>query len=204
MPSTSSFHRTLAKKKRSGPTHREVMEKRHAKRRKSEKKNLMTKKMKALEEYQRLSKIEYESKKTTAMNIMELVEEIKERIPDGTYLKMMDELMALNSESERRGEETHNIRRNLYETDYYYDIVGDNRNLNNEREDIINTLNENIIRVDNIINDIDRNISTNRNIVDNTVRDGWRRIGQGTWMRVENYTNIEQEDNSGTQLVDDY
>jgi len=204
MPSTSSFHRTLAKKKRSGPTHREVMEKRHAKRRKSEKKHLMAMKMKALEEYQRLPKIEYESKKTTAMNIMELVEEIKERIPDGTYLKMMDELMALNSESERRGEETHNIRRNLYETDYYYDIVGDNRNLNNEREDIINTLNENIIRVDNIINDIDRNISTNRNIVDNTVRDGWQRIGQGTWMRVENYTNIEQEDNPRTQLVDDY
>ena len=204
MPSTSSFHRTLAKKKRSGPTHREVMEKRHAKRRKSEKKNLMAMKMKALEEYQRLSKIEYESKKTTAMNIMELIEEIKERIPDGTYLKMMDELMALNSESEMRGGETHNIRRNLYETDYYYDIVGDNRNLNNEREDIINTLNENIIRVDNIINDIDRNISTNRNIVDNTVRDGWQRIGQGTWMRVENYTNIEQEDNPRTQLVDDY
>jgi hypothetical protein len=164
----------------------------------------MTKKMKALEEYQRLSKIEYESKKTTAMNIMELVEEIKERIPDGTYLKMMDQLMALNSESERRGEETHNIRRNLYETDYYYDIVGDNRNLNNEREDIINSLNENIIRVDNIINDIDRNISPNRNIVDNTVRDGWQRIGQGTWMRVENYSNIEQEDNPRTQLVDDY
>ena len=204
MPSTSSFHRTLARKKRSGPTHREVMEKRHAKRRKSEKKNLMAMKMKALEEYQRLSKIEYESKKTTAMNIMELVEEIKESIPDGTYLKMMDELMALNSESERRGEETHNIRRNLYETDYYYDIVGDNRNLNNEREDIINTLNENIIRVDNIINDIDRNISPNRNIVDNTVRDGWQRIGQGTWMRVENYTNIEHEDNPRTQLVDDY
>ena len=204
MPSTSSFHRTLAKKKRSDPTHREVMEKRHAKRRKSEKKNLMTKKMEALEEYQRLSKIEYESKKTTAMNIMELIEEIKERIPDGTYLKMMDQLMALNSESERRGEETHNIRRNLYETDYYYDIVGDNRNLNIEREDIINSLNENIIRVDNIINDIDRNISPNRNIVDNTVRDGWQRIGQGTWMRVENYTNIEQEDNPRTQLVDDY
>jgi len=119
-------------------------------------------------------------------------------------LKMMDELMAMNSESERRGEETHNIRRNLYETDYYYDIVGDNRNLNNEREDIINTLNENIIRVDNIINDIDRNISTNRNIVDNTVRDGWQRIGQGSWMRVENYTNIEQEDNPRTRLVDDY
>ena len=102
MPSSSSFHRTLAKKKRSGPTHREVMEKRHAKRRKNEKKNLKQKKMEALKEYQRLSKVEYVSKKTTAMNLMELVEDVKESIPDGTYLKMMDELMALNKETEER------------------------------------------------------------------------------------------------------
>lgn len=100
MPSSSSVHRTLAKKKRSGPTHREVMEKRHEKRRKKEKKNIKSKKTTALKEYQRLSKVEFVSKKTTAMNIMEIIEGVKEKLTDGSYLQIMDELMALNKETE--------------------------------------------------------------------------------------------------------
>ena len=116
--SSSSFHRTASNKtlhlykskgeihvRCSGPTHCEVMERRHKKRRKkqnhNDKKNIHDAKMKALKDYQNLSKVEYKSKKTTAMNLMELVEEVKERLQDGTYLKIMDELMALNNEVEQ-------------------------------------------------------------------------------------------------------
>jgi len=171
MPSSSSFHRTLAKKKRSGPTHREIMEKRHAKRKKNEKKNLKTKKMEALKEYQCLSKIEYDSKKTTAMNIMELVEDIKEKIPDGTYLKMMDELMALNKETESHQVEAQTpahrsrarahddlFRSGEYIMNYFMDRVGDqdniarddnaNHEINHNTVNIINELNTNIINVE--------------------------------------------------------
>jgi|TARA_A200000113_G_C8785205_1_gene328971 anti-sigma28 factor (negative regulator of flagellin synthesis) len=189
MPSASSVHRTLARKKRSGPTHREVMEKRHAKRRKNEKKNLKSKKMNALNEYQRLSKIEYKSKKTTAMNLMDLIEDIKEKIPDGTYLKMMDELMALNKETESQtpprihgdtayqddSDEDYIMN---YFRDYYFDRVGNRDNINRE---------DNIIRED-INIEVVRN-TTNRfinNITDSYQRaypenDNWYRTADGTW-----------------------
>jgi len=181
MPSSSTVHRTLAKKKRSGPTHREVMEKRHAKRRKNEKKNLKAKKMKALEEYQRLSKVKYESKKTTAMNLMELVEDIKYRIPDGTYLKMMDELMALNKETESRktthsrihGEESFHDGSNEdyiinYFREIYFDRVGNRDNIIRE-----NNRNNNYYRY---MDDPDRYL--NRVYPDN---DNWIRNEDGTW-----------------------
>lgn len=165
MPYSSSVHRTLAKKKRSGPTHREVMEKRHAKRRKNEKKNLKAKKMKALEEYQRLSKIEYSSKKTTAMNLMELIEDIKEKIPEGSYLQMMDQLMALNKETEENQPDPERVRARddlfrsgEYIINYFMDRIGDQYNivrddnanyeLNHDTTDIINELNTNIINVE--------------------------------------------------------
>ena len=189
MPSASSVHRTLARKKRSGPTHREVMEKRHAKRRKNEKKNLKSKKMKALEEYQRLSKIDYKSKKTTAMNLMDLIEDIKEKIPDGTYLKMMDELMALNKETESQtpprihgdtafqddSDEDYIMN---YFRDYYFDRTGNRDNINRE---------DNIIREETNI-EVIRN-TTNRfvnNITDSYRRaypenDNWYRTADGTW-----------------------
>lgn len=189
MPSASSVHRTLAKKKRHGPTHREVMEKRHAKRRKNEKKNLKQKKISTLKEYQRLSKVEFVSKKTTAMNLMDLVEDIKESIPDGTYLKMMDELMALNKETESHQPQTpphiHGgaadqdysdedyIMNNFI--DYYFDRIGNRDNINRE---------DNIIRED-----------TNREVIRNTTNtniifdhreeiyypDNWYRTADGTW-----------------------
>lgn len=201
MPSPSSFHRTLAKKKRSGPTHREVMEKRHAKRKKNEKKNIKAKKMKALHEYQRLSKVEYSSKKTTAMNLMDLVEDVKERIPDGTYLKMMDELMALNKEKETLSPiprvhgsgqfEDDDFILNHFREQYYYDRQGDRGNIYNE----VNTINENTIindppyntlttindpiepRANNIVSQLSNTISrVNRE--DTTIRRTWRISGQ--------------------------
>ena len=216
MPSSSSVHRTLAKKKRSGPTHREVMQKRHEKRRKKEKRDLKHKKMNLLKEYKRLCDIEPSSKKDTAMQVMEIVEEIKEEgMNDQRYLQIMDILMNLHREEpEEHREENHYFTpRNLYDIyfrDFYYDRVGDNRNIINEREDIIDTLNENIIRADVIINDIERNLNNAEEvvnndeevIVDNTVRDGWERVGQGTWRRIEGYNN--GENNPRIPIVDDY
>jgi anti-sigma28 factor (negative regulator of flagellin synthesis) len=198
MPSSSSFHRTLAKKKRNGPTHKEVMEKRHAKRKKNEKKNLKEKKMKTLREYQRLSKIEYSSKKTTAMNLMELVEDIKEKIPDGSYLQMMDQLMALNKETESHQVESQtrqSIRRETayqdesddedyivnYFRDYYFDRTGERDYINDNiiREDNIN-------REDNIINP--RGIEIERRLIDRLTdinrlnyTDNWYRTAEGNW-----------------------
>ena len=118
MPSSSYVHRTASNRtlhlykskgdihaRCSGSTHCEVMDKRRKHRRKkhnqNDKKNIHDAKMKALKDYQNLSKVEYKSKKTTAMNLMELVEEVKGRLQDGTYLKIMDELMALNNEVEQ-------------------------------------------------------------------------------------------------------
>jgi hypothetical protein len=182
MPS-SSVHRSHAKK-RSDPTHREVMEKRHAKRRKNEKKNLKAKKISALKEYQRLSKVEFFSKKTTAMNIMEIIEEVKEKLTDGSYLQIMDELMALNKEVEGQVESRPQLRASqlraaqgtsmIYQDDsddddyianyfreyYYHDRIGNQNNI----------IRENL-----------RNIE---NINYNTERVGqWYRTREGTWRR---------------------
>ena len=212
----SQVNRALGRGKRKGLTHREVMQKRHEKRRKKEKRDIKHKKMDLLKEYKRLCDIEPSSKKDTAMQVMEIIEEIKEEgMNDQKYLQMMDMLMNLHREEpEEHVEEIRHLRpRNLYNThfrDFYYDRVGDNRNIINEREDIIDTLNENIIRADIIINDIERNLNNTGEvinndeevIVDNTVRDGWERVGQGTWRRIEGYNN--GENNPRIPIVDDY
>ena len=126
MPSSSSVHRTLAKKKRSGPTHKEVMQRRHDRRKKKEKRFKQEKKESIIKEYMELSKVdETTDHKSVAVAVMELVEEIKEdgRMNDNIYLKIMDQLMALNSGNERAEEE----RRRLYQSsdDYYIDRTGD-------------------------------------------------------------------------------
>ena len=200
MPSASSVHRTLAKKKRYGPTHREVMEKRHAKRRKNEKKKLKDKKMKALEEYQRLSKVEYVSKKTTAMNLMELVEDIKESIPDGTYLQMMDQLMALNKETEsHQPEQTHrHIHGDTiyqddsdedyimnYFRDYFFDRVGNRDNI--IRED--NTDREIIRNDNNIIRNLYEDFNDDEGYLPQEPNGRWYRTAAGNWRRIEEHPN---------------
>ena len=153
----SELGRALGRGKKKGLTHKEVMHKRHLKRKKKEKKNIMNKKMIALKEYQRLSKIEYSSKKTTAMNLMELIEDVKERIPDGTYLKMMDELMALNKEKETLSPiprvhgsgqfEDDDFILNHFREQYYYDRQGDRGNIygNIYNDNSINNIRENTI-----------------------------------------------------------
>ena len=213
----SQVNRALGRGKRKGLTHREVMQKRHDKKKKREKRDIKHKKMNLLKEYKRLCDIEPSSKKDTAMKVTEIIEDIKEegRMNDHNYLQIMDMLMILHREEpEEHVDEILHLRpRNIYNThfrDFYYDRVGDNLNIINEREDIIDTLNENIIRADIIINDIERNLNNTGEvinndeevIVDNIVRDGWERVGQGTWRRIEGYIN--EENNPRIPIVDDY
>ena len=157
MPSNSQVNRALGRGKRKGLSHREVMQKRHEKRKKKEKRDLKQKKMDLLKEYKRLTSLEEkQSKKTLAMSLMEVVEEIKEQgMNDNRYLRIMDLLMSLHKgdeESSRTGaismrdirlihynntREHRDIhsRRNAF----YYDRIGD------ETQNIINELNESII-----------------------------------------------------------
>jgi len=130
MPSSSSVHRTLAKKKRSGPTHKEVMQRRHDRRKKKEKRFRQGEKESIIKKYMELNKVnETTDHKSVAMAVMELVEEIKEngRMNDNIYLKIMDQLMALNS-----GKEKAEAARQERLVDYYMDYNGNQSNLYND------------------------------------------------------------------------
>ncbi len=90
---------TLFQGKNNGLSHREIMNKRHQKKKKKNKKNDGERKKELLDEYNKLSDVTFTSKKTTAREIMEIVEDIKEEgLNDKNYLAIMDELMALNKE----------------------------------------------------------------------------------------------------------
>ena len=127
MPSNSQVNRTLGRGKRKGLTHREVMQKRHEKRRKKEKRDLKQKKMDLLKEYKRLSSLEEgQSKKTLAMSLMEVVEEIKEKgMNDNRYLQIMDMLMSLHKADEESTQtETRSLRgtmRGIHQMYYDWD-----------------------------------------------------------------------------------
>jgi hypothetical protein len=130
MPSSSSVHRTLAKKKRSGPTHKEVMQRRHDRRKKKEKRSRQGEKESIIKKYMELNKVnENTDHKSVAMAVMELVEEIKEngRMNDNIYLKIMDQLMALNS-----GKEKAEAARQERVVDYYMDYNGNQSNIYND------------------------------------------------------------------------
>ena len=130
MPSSSSVHRTLAKKKRSGLTHKEVMQRRHDRRKKKERKSRQGEKESIIKKYMELSKVdETTDHKSVAMAVMELVEEIKEngRMNDNIYLKIMDQLMALNS-----GKDKAEAARQERLVDYYMDRIGNQANLYND------------------------------------------------------------------------
>jgi hypothetical protein len=77
-------------------THQEFMEKRHNKKKKKNKKSVEEKKKELLMEYMELNKEETPDHKSVSMSIMEEIEEIKEKMNDHSYLKIMDLLMALN------------------------------------------------------------------------------------------------------------
>ena len=132
MPSSSSVHRTLAKKKRSGPTHKEVMQRRHDRRKKKEKRFRQGEKESIIKKYMELNKVnETTDHKSVAMAVMELVEEIKEngRMNDNIYLKIMDQLMALNSGKDKAEAER---QQRLDDYDYYIDRNGNQANLYND------------------------------------------------------------------------
>jgi hypothetical protein len=150
MPSASAVRRTFGKKKNSGLTHKEVMQRRHDRRKKKDKRSIQEKKQELLREYMALSGSEATTDhKSVARSIMETVEEIKDsgRMNDNAYLQIMDQLMALNSGRETQREEEVNRRNiitrdryfydnlfnNLFNinTDYIIDRVGDYRNIHN-------------------------------------------------------------------------
>lgn len=153
----SEVHRALGRGKKKGLTHREVMHKRHLKRKKKEAKNNKERKIKLLKEYQELNKVEYSSKKDTSMAIMELVEDVKEKIPSGVYLDIMNQLMALNKEKETlspipRNTTVHGSEQFEDDSDddyimdyfrnlYYIDREGNRDNIYND----LNNINENTI-----------------------------------------------------------
>ena len=195
----SEVGRSLGRGKKKGLSHKEVMHMRHLKRKKKEAKNNKNKKLKLLKEYQELNKVEYVSKKTTAMKIMEHIEEIKEKIPSGVYLDIMNELMALNKEKEtlspitQRNYTIHGSSAfeddsdddyilNYFREQYFYDRQGDRDNI--IRENTIQTIEQDMIsRVNQ-----DSVIAAERHT---PIRGNWRRTGQGSWV-------------PSSEVIDDY
>lgn len=122
MPSAPAVRRTFGKKKNSGLTHKEVMQRRHDRRKKKDKRSIQEKKKDLVREYMALSESEATTDhKSVARSIMETVEEIKDsgRMNDNAYLQIMDQLMALNSGRETQREEEVN-RRNVITRDRYH------------------------------------------------------------------------------------
>ena len=120
MPSNSQVNRALGRGKRKGLTHREVMQKRHEKRRKKEKRGIKQKKMDLLNEYKRLCSLEEgQSNKSLAMSLMGIVEEINEEgMNDNRYLQIMDLLMSLHKSDEESAlyDMSENMTRSLHRT----------------------------------------------------------------------------------------
>lgn len=123
MPSASAVNRCLGKKK-GHLSHREIMNKRHEKKRKKEKKNSVHQKKKLLSQYNELNKTHFSNKKDTSMKIMEVIEEIKDNkgvMNDKHYLDVMDLLMALNKNIMETQTRTETQRSAFPHDDYYYD-----------------------------------------------------------------------------------
>jgi len=143
---------------------------------------------------------------------------------DQRYLQMMDMLMNLHKEEEEKSvvvETTRHVTRpsfsrNLYETmyhrDFYFDRTGDNRHLFNEAENIIIRINEDINEANRINNDIGDTINIEENItnvrddiiIDNTARDGWERVGEGTWRITNQPDTSDIQTTDTTSTPDDY
>ena len=104
MPNSSAIRRASPKNtKGKGLSHQEVMQRRHDRRKKKDKRSVQQKKKDLLREYMSLNDTEENTdNKTAARKIMDLVEEINEngRMTDHSYLQIMDQLMALNKGTE--------------------------------------------------------------------------------------------------------
>ena len=84
--------------------HSEIISKRHQKKEKKKKKSIIKIKNQKLKEYLDLEKLnESQEKKTTAMNLMNLIEDIKdEGLNDKRYMDIMDQLMILHKQDGKR------------------------------------------------------------------------------------------------------
>ena len=97
------MHRQRSKEKYN-KLHSEIISKRHQKKEKKKKKSIIKIKNQKLKEYLDLEKLnESQEKKTTAMNLMNLIEEIKdEGMNDKRYMDIMDQLMILHKQDRKR------------------------------------------------------------------------------------------------------
>ena len=140
----SEVGKCLGRGKKKGLTHREIMNKRKQRKRK---KMLKTgdKKKSLIKEYMSLNSASFSTKKTTAMNIMEIVEEIKESgMNDKRYLDIMDQLMCLTKETDQSNDLLEN-----YINNYQDDIHISNNYIIDRRPRYQNVYNDgvrNIIR----------------------------------------------------------
>ena len=104
MPNSSTIRRASPKNtKGKGLSHQEVMQRRHDRRKKKDKRSVQQKKKDLLGEYMSLNDTEENTdNKTAARKIMDIVEEINDngRMTDHSYLQIMDQLMALNEGTE--------------------------------------------------------------------------------------------------------
>ena len=84
--------------------HADIISERNKKKEKKKKKSIRKLKSQKVKEYLELEKLnESQEKKTTAMNLMDLIEEIKdEGMNDKRYMDIMDQLMILHNQDEKR------------------------------------------------------------------------------------------------------
>ena len=97
------MHRQRSKNKYN-KLHSEIISKRHQKKEKKKKKSIQKLKSQKVKEYLELEKLnESQEKKTTTMNLMNLIEEIKdEGMNDKRYMDIMDQLMILHKQDEKK------------------------------------------------------------------------------------------------------
>ena len=97
------MHRQRSKNKYN-KLHSEIISKRHQKKEKKKKKSIQKLKSQKVKEYLELEKLnESQEKKTTAMILMNLIEEIKdEGMNDKKYMDIMDNLMILHKQDEKK------------------------------------------------------------------------------------------------------
>ena len=97
------MHRQRSKNKYN-KLHSEIISKRHQKKEKKKKKSIQKLKSQKVKEYLELEKLnESQEKKTTSMNLMNLIEEIKdEGMNDKRYMDIMDQLMILHKQDEKK------------------------------------------------------------------------------------------------------
>ena len=103
------MHRQRSKEKYN-KLHSDIISKRNEKKHKKKKKSIVKIKNQKLKEYLDLEKLnESQEKKTTAMNLMNLIEDIKdEGMNDKKYMDIMDQLMILHKQDERKSLDTFN------------------------------------------------------------------------------------------------